>query len=300
MGTPPFAAKALEAMIEKGYNIRAVFTQPPKPAGRGMKTQISAVQKVGEMVGLPVHTPHKWDAHAIEILQEAAVDLVIVAAYGFLLPSTVLSLPPLGCVNIHASLLPRWRGAAPIPKAILEGDLETGITLMYMNTGMDTGDMIAQKPIAISATATGGGLYTELSEVGATLLLETLPLLFDGKAKRYPQPNTGITYAPKINAQDFAIDWTRPADWIERQVRAYHPKVHFYTRDQRRFRLLKCSISSTTSHAPPGTILNNTPDVSCGDGALTLLEIQPDGRPIMDAKNAKNGYLYFASGQKLN
>lgn len=299
MGTPPFAAKALEALIQHGYTIKAVFTQPPKPTGRGLKTHTSAVQQVAEAAKLPVYTPQKWDTPAIEILQESAINLIVVAAYGFLLPQAVLSLPPLGCVNIHASLLPRWRGAAPIPKAILEGDLETGITLMYMDAGMDTGDMITKKTVAINATTTGESLYQELSDAGATLLIETLPLLLDGKAKRSPQPDTGITYAPKISAQDFVIDWTRPATWIERQVRAYHPKTHFYTSHQKRFRLLKCVLSRTQADAPPGTILNNKPDVACGDGTLTLLEIQPDGKPVMSAKNAQNGYPGFVPGQRL-
>ena len=300
MGTPAFAVPALNALIKTDHRICGVFTQPGKPTGRGMVRQQSPVEQAARAVSLPVYTPTKWYGDTLTTLKTLSPDLIIVAAYGFLLPEPVLKLPPLGCINIHASLLPRWRGAAPIPKAILEGDTQTGVTLMHMDVGMDTGDMIAQKVVPILTTTTAQNLCEELAHAGANLLTETLPHLCSRTAQRQKQPSQGVTYAPKVTAEDYKIDWHQPASQIARHVRAYFPKAFCYTEDGKRFRILSCQAHDSTSNAAVGTIINESLDVVCGQGTLKLLSIQPAGKKAMSAQNILNGYKNIQTGCVLS
>src|SRR4051794_2379170 len=224
MGTPDFAATILSALIEAGHNIRAVYTQPPRPAGRGHRLHPSPVQTLAEQHGLPVHCPATL-RHPAAQAEFAAIpaDAAIVVAYGLLLPKPVLDAPDLGCINVHASLLPRWRGAAPIQRAILEGDAETGITIMQMDEGLDTGPILRQEAIPIAPNETAGSLGARLAALGARLIVETLDGLARGIIEPRPQPGEGASYAAKLRRDEARLDWRRPAIGLERQVRAFDP-----------------------------------------------------------------------------
>lgn len=234
-GTPDFAAVALQALLDHGVDVPLVMTQPDRPAGRGLKLQPSAVKQIAQQHGIAVVQPRslKRDgvfpedaAQAHEALQAVAPDLMVVAAYGLILPTWTLQLPRLGCLNIHASLLPRWRGAAPIHRAIEAGDAHTGITLMQMDEGLDTGDMLRQQSMAIAPDETTGALHDRLAALGGALLLHALqPLLQDGVVGwvRQPQPHEGITYANKIDKSEALLQWPLPAHTLARQVRAFNP-----------------------------------------------------------------------------
>ena len=223
MGSPDFAVPVLEKLA-KEFNVVGVFTQPDRPAGRGMQLKPPAVKSLAVSLGLPVFQPEKLkDAGNYDLLEELNPDFIIVAAYGQILKQNVLSLPKYGCINVHASLLPRWRGAAPIQAAIAAGDEKTGITVMKMDIGMDTGDMIAQKEIPITKDHTGGSLFEELSQLGASFLIETLPDYFSGKLIPEPQSENGITYASMIKKEDGKLEFSTPAATLERKVRAYQP-----------------------------------------------------------------------------
>src|SRR5262245_32216514 len=223
-GTPEFSVQPLAALRGSAHRVVAVYTQPDRPAGRGQQVAMSAVKQYALQHGLPVEQPQSLrDPAAVEKLASWSADLMVVVAYGLLLPQAALSIPRLGCVNIHASLLPRWRGAAPIQRAILAGDAQTGTTIMLMDPGLDTGPMLLQRRLTIEAHDTGGSLHDRLAIQGAEALVEALSGLEGGTLQSIPQPSDGVTYAAKLDKAEARIDWTAPAIDIERKVRAFNP-----------------------------------------------------------------------------
>ncbi len=302
-GTPDFARAALARLHAAGVTLSLVLSQPDRPAGRGLKLQASPVKRFAGEHGLPVAQPRSLrldgkypdDALAARSALEAAQpDLIVVAAYGLILPQWVLDLPRLGCLNIHASLLPRWRGAAPIHRAIEAGDAETGITIMQMAAGLDTGDMLLVERLPIAPDDTTGTLYDKLAALGARLIVEAIELAAGGGLKPVPQPETGVSYAHKIEKSEAAIDWSLPAEAIERRIRAFDP-----------FPGASCSIageslkiwrSRVEPHAPGaahGTVLSADASgivVACGRGALRLTELQRAGGKRLPAADLLRGF----------
>ena len=284
-GTPEFAARALAALIEAGHDIALVLTQPDRPAGRGMKLKASPVKELALAHGLRVEQPASLKApEAWAPIREAQADVMVVAAYGLILPQGVLGIPRLGCVNIHASLLPRWRGAAPIQRAILAGDAETGITLMQMDAGLDTGAMLSAARVPIGPEDTAGSLHDTLAELGAREVVALMPRLERGEVQAVPQDEAQATYAAKIGKQEAGIDWRRPALEIDRQVRAFNPVPGAYaslTGEPVKIRRSR----PAEGRGAPGEILEVARTgvrVACGSGALELLELQKAGAKRMD------------------
>ena len=287
-GTPEFARVALDAMLAAGFEVPLVLTQPDRPAGRGMKLQASPVKQCAQAHGLPLAQPRSLrldgkfpeDAEAARAALEAArPDVLVVAAYGLILPQWVLDAPPRGCVNIHGSLLPRWRGAAPIHRAIEAGDAETGITIMQMDAGLDTGPMLLKAALAIDAGDTTATLHDRLAALGARLVVDALDRL--DELRPQPQPATGATYASKIEKAEGAVDWTLPAAVIERRVRAFDPFPGCsFALGGETLKLWRAAPAAGSGE--PGTVLARDDGrivVACGDGALELLELQrPGGR----------------------
>lgn len=290
-GTPEFAAVALRALIVAGFRVPLVLTQPDRPAGRGMKLQPSAVKQVAIEHGIPVQQPRSLRldgrfpedaASARQALKAAGADVMVVAAYGLILPQWVLDTPPLGCLNIHASLLPRWRGAAPIHRAIEAGDERTGVTIMQMDAGLDTGDMLMEEPVAIRPDDTTASLHDRLAVLGGRLVVEALEAASCGGLHPRPQPEAGVTYAHKIEKAESAIDWRQPAAAIERRVRAFDPfPGAAFALDGETVKLWRARVRDGVS-GPPGTVVHADRErltVACGDVALDLLELQrPGGR----------------------
>ena len=280
MGTPEFAVPALEALVAAGHDVVVVYTQPARPANRGRLTP-SAVQRRAEQLGLPVRTPERLrDPDEAAALAALGLDALVVAAYGRILPPAILAAPRLGCFNIHASLLPRWRGAAPIQRAILAGDRETGVTIMRMEPGLDTGPMLLREATSVDRK-TAGELATELAAMGARLMVEALarPEALAGE----PQDEALATLAPKIDKAEARIDWARPAIAIDRLVRALQPApgAWFLAGDQR-VKLLAAEPAADAGDDLPGRMAADGV-VACGEGALRLLAVQPAGRPAMPA-----------------
>jgi methionyl-tRNA formyltransferase len=292
MGTPDFAATILEALLDAGHNIRAVYTQPPRPAGRGHRETPSPVQALAEHRGLAVRCPHSLRPPA-EAAAFAALgaDAAVVAAYGLILPPPVLAAPPLGCLNVHASLLPRWRGAAPIQYALLEGDRETGVTIMQMDEGLDTGPILLQRALAIAPDMTAGRLSAALAQLGAGLILEALDGVAEGRLEARKQPQQGVTYARKIERGAGRLDWRRPAAALERQVRAFDPwPGTFFEFAGERIRVLAAALADNPAGAAPGTVLDDRLAIACGDGALRLLRLQRPGRAPLEAPALLRGF----------
>jgi methionyl-tRNA formyltransferase len=295
-GTPEFAAEALAAILAAGHTVPLVLTQPDRPAGRGMKLQPSAVKQCALQHGLPVAQPTslKLDgrtpdeaAAAREALQAAQLDVLVVAAYGLILPQWVLDLPRLGCLNIHGSLLPRWRGAAPIHRAIEAGDVDTGITIMQMDAGLDTGDMLLVTPEPIRPDDTTAALHDRLATLGGRLIVEALALAGRGGLTATPQPAEGVTYAHKIDKREAALDWTQPAEMLARRVRAFDPfPGASFSRGGETLKVWQAQ--AVAGQGVPGTVLEVDGDrivVACGAGALALTSLQrPGGRrqPVRD------------------
>ncbi len=282
-GTPVFAAAALQALIDAGHDIALVLTQPDRPAGRGMKLKPSPVKELALKHGLRVEQPLTLktpDAQAL--VAEVQADAMVVAAYGLLLPKVVLDMPARGCLNIHASLLPRWRGAAPIHRAIEAGDAETGITLMQMDEGLDTGDMLALERLDIQPQHTTASLHDELAAMGGRMVVAALQQLRAGPLAATPQPSEGITYAHKIEKSEAALDWTLPAEVIARRIRAFDPfpGVSFDCAGES-VKVWQAVVLSGL-HGQPGQVLEASGDrfiVACGQGALALQQVQrPGGR----------------------
>ncbi len=285
-GTPEFAAQALNRLIAAGHEIALVLTQPDRPSGRGMKLTPSPVKIVAQAHGIPIWQPEKLrttDQQAPIVAAEA--DAMVVAAYGIILPQAVLNMPKLGCLNIHASLLPRWRGAAPIQRAILAGDTETGITIMQMDAGLDTGDMLSIHSLPITPQTNAASLHDQLAELGGQAITEALDDLPALQAQRVPQPITGITYAEKLKKEEATIDWNQSAKTIDRMIRAFNPFPSAQT--QLGNTALKVwRARPQTAQGKPGEILSADREgilVSCGEGALLISELQKSGSKRMDA-----------------
>ena len=287
MGSPDFSVPALRALHEAGHEIAAVYAQPPRPAGRGQKDHPCPVHHAALELGLPVRTPARVRKDVAEHEAFAALDLdaAVVAAYGLILPKPMLEAPKRGCLNIHASLLPRWRGAGPIQAAILAGDAESGITIMRMEEGLDTGPMLLKEAVPIGPRTTTPELHDALSEVGARLILRALA----ENPPAVPQPEEGVTYAPKISKEDGRLDWSQPAAALERRVRALTPwPGSFFTHGMEVIRVSAAEV--VDGSGAPGTVLDGGPTVACGEGALRLLRLQRAGRAAMGAADFLRGY----------
>ena len=283
MGTPDFAVAALDALIAAGHDIAAVYCQPPRQAGRGHKLQPSPVQRRAEEAGFPVRHPAKLTPEECAAFAALDLDVAVVAAYGLLLPPAVLEAPRFGCINIHASLLPRWRGAAPIERAILAGDSETGVTIMRMEKGLDTGPMLLSERVPIAPHATAAQLREDLAALGARLMLRALDAIETLQAQ--PQPEDGVTYAKKLTREEERIDWTRPARVLERQVRSI--PSWFAAKDER-IKLL--AATPVDGGGTAGTVLDGAPTIACGEGALRLLKLQRPGRGPVEADAFLRGF----------
>jgi methionyl-tRNA formyltransferase len=288
MGTPDFAVPSLRALAEAGFRIAACVTQPDRPKGRKGVLTPPPVKEEAIRLGIPVLQPERLRRpDAVEAVRAYEPDLIVTAAYGQILPKSVLDLPPLGCINVHASLLPKYRGAAPIQYAIMNGETETGVTIMYMDEGLDTGDMIAKRSIPITDEDDAGTLFDKLSVLGAELLLETLPLLAEGKAKAEPQRDEEAVYAPMLTHEDERIDWTADAGRVFNLVRALRPRPGAFTLlGGDVFKIWRCRTTEGNEGAEPGTVIRIRPDgfaVQCGSGALFVEEVQPAGKKAMPA-----------------
>ncbi|MDM7944962.1 MAG: methionyl-tRNA formyltransferase [Oceanibaculum nanhaiense] len=290
MGTPDFSVPALQALIAAGHEIAAVYSQPPRPAGRGQKLTPSPVQAYAQSQGLEVRTPKSLrNAEAQAEFAALGLDCAVVVAYGLILPKPILEAPRLGCVNIHASLLPRWRGAAPIQRAIQAGDVESGVTIMQMDEGLDTGPMLLRNSVPITPDTTGQSLHDALSPLGGRMIVEALAGLAAGTLQAVPQPEAGVTYAAKLTKEEALLDWTRPAAELERQIRAFDPwPGSFFLHQGERLKVLKAELAEGTG--APGALLDNALAVACGEGALRLLRVQRPGKAAMEAEALLRGY----------
>lgn len=297
-GTPEFAVPALEALIGSEHQVVAVYTQPDRPAGRGRAIQQSPVKRCALEHNIPTYQPQSFKQNDdVQQLIDLQADLMVVAAYGLILPKAVLEAPKYGCLNIHASLLPRWRGAAPIQRAILTGDAETGITIMQMAEGLDTGNILLKQSITISSDWDSGGLHDRLKELGADLLIRTLAKLIDGKLEPVVQDEAQTTYAAKLSKAEAAIDWHKAAESIQREIRAFSPwPVSFTTLDNKTVRIWQASSNDTVgdNSVEVGQIVSHNREgiyVKCGNGVLQVTELQFAGRNIADpgqVLNARN------------
>ena len=291
MGTPPFAVPTLAALHAAGHEIVAVYTQPPRPAQRGKKLQQSAVHLWAEAHGLPVRTPKSLRTEEAQA-EFAALDLdvAVVAAYGLILPQAILESPREGCLNVHGSILPRWRGAAPVQRAILAGDTETGVTIMQMDAGLDTGGMrlIGRTPVA---GKTAGELTDELAAMGAALMVEVLADL--SACLPVPQPDDGATYAAKIDKSEARLDFLVSAPQTERQIRAFNPAPGaFFELEGERYKILAADVvhpADTVAGAAPGVTLDDALTIACNPGAIRATRVQRAGKPAMDAAELLRG-----------
>ena len=290
MGTPDFAVASLDALIAAGHDIAAVYCQPPRQAGRGHRVVPSPVQRRAEEAGLPVRHPARLGPDEAAAFATLDLDAAVVAAYGLILPKSVLNAPRLGCFNVHASLLPRWRGAAPIERAILAGDSESGVTIMKMEQGLDTGPMLLRGSTPIAPNETAASLRTTLTVLGAALIVEALEKL--DTLTPCPQPDTGVTYAKKITRDDGRIDWRQDAALIARQVRAFDA---WFAIGDERIKLLAATVAP--GDGAPGTVLDAAPRVACGQGALQLLSLQRAGRGGLDAPDFLRGFALSVGTQ---
>lgn len=285
-GTPEFARVALTALHAAGHTVAAVLTQPDRPAGRGMKLKGSPVKQEALRLGLPIVQPVSLKApETQDMLRALNADLMVVAAYGLILPQTVLDIPRHGCLNIHASLLPRWRGAAPIQRAILAGDIETGITIMQMDAGLDTGPMLLREAVPITEATTAAALHDTLAELGARLILCALA----APPTPMPQPTEGATYAPKLGRADGRLDWTGDAAVLARRVRALNPwPGTFAMLGDTPLKIL--AARPEPGSGAPGEVLDAALLVAAGSGALRLLRVQAPGRAALDAAAFLRGH----------
>lgn len=305
-GTPEFAARHLDALIDSQHQLVAVYTQPDRPAGRGKKLTASPVKQLAEKAQLPVYQPASLKgAEAQAELRALTPDIMVVVAYGLLLPQAVLDIPRLGCINVHASLLPRWRGAAPIQRAIEAGDATTGVTIMQMAAGLDTGDMLHKVSCAIEADDTAASLHDRLAEIGPPALLHTLNRIAVGDITAEVQDDTLSNYARKIDKSEAEINWQLDANTLNRQVHAFNPFPTAYTLvNNERLRVhFAQPAQKTSARAEPGTVLSVSPagiEVQCGDGVLQITRLQMPGKRAMSAAEFINGFAgYLQPGQRL-
>lgn len=296
MGTPEFSVPVLDALIEAGHEIAAVYCQPPRPAGRGKKDRPTPVHARAEKLGLEVR-------HPVSLRNEEAqadfaalnADIGVVVAYGLILPQAILDAPKFGCLNIHASLLPRWRGAAPIHRAIMAGDAETGVCIMQMDAGLDTGDVLLRREIAIGSSETTAELHDRLSVLGSDAIVDALAQL--PALSQEPQPDSGVTYAEKIDKSEAKIDWTAPAEEVDRKIRGLSPFPGAWAEiDGQRVKVLASRLTEGQGEA--GTVVDDMLTIACGSGAVRLLRLQRAGKGAQDAATFLRGFP-LAAGQKL-
>lgn len=288
MGTPDFAVAVLAALVEAGHEVVCAYSQPPRPAGRGHKERPSPVHAFAEARGIPVRTPRSL-RHAEAQAEFAALgaEVAVVAAYGLILPKPILEAPARGCLNVHGSLLPRWRGAAPIQRAIMAGDLETGVTIMRMDEGLDTGAMLLKRSLPVGVDVTAGSLHDRLAVLGAGLIVEALARL-DALTPE-PQPEAGVTYAAKIAKDEARIDWQRPAPELHNHIRGLSPfPGAWFEHGGERFKLLETRLAEGSGE--PGVVLDDHLTVACGSGALRAVTVQRAGKAPMPAEALLRGY----------
>jgi methionyl-tRNA formyltransferase len=287
MGTPDFAVPTLSEILGQGHEVVAVYTRAPAAAGRGMELKPSPVHRLAERFGLPVLTPKTLRTEeAAQTFRAHEADVAVVVAYGMILPKAILDAPALACLNLHASLLPRWRGAAPIQRAIMAGDRETGVAVMRMEEGLDTGPVAMAERVAITPDMNAGDLHDRLMGLGADLMVRSLAALSRGGLSFTPQPTEGVTYAHKLTNEDSRIDWARAASDVHNQVRGLSPfPGAFFTADfgkgPERVKVLRTALGEGSG--APGTLLDAAGTVACGEGALRLVQVQPAGKPAMGA-----------------
>jgi methionyl-tRNA formyltransferase len=290
MGTAAFAVPSLRALAAGPHEVVAVYTQPARPAGRGLKARPSPVHGAAADLGLLVRTPETLkDPAEQEALAELRADVAVVAAYGLILPRAMLEVPRLGCINLHASLLPRWRGAAPIQRALLAGDAETGVTVIQMEASLDTGPILAVAGVPITAETTAASLHDALAGLAARLVGPTIDDLASGRVAPRPQPEEGVTYAPKIDKSEARLDWSRPAPFLERQLRALNPWPGCWT-ELAGERLLVLHGELAAGTGAPGEVLDGRLTVACGEGALRLTKVQRAGGKPMSADAFLRGF----------
>ncbi|HTZ35574.1 MAG TPA: methionyl-tRNA formyltransferase [Stellaceae bacterium] len=292
MGTPDFAATILAALIGAGHRIVCAYAQPPRPAGRGHRLQPSPVQALAEARGIAVRCPTSLRDPAVQADFAALdADAAVVAAYGLILPRAILGAPRLGCINVHASLLPRWRGAAPVQRAILAGDAQSGVTIMQMDEGLDTGPMLLQRALPIGPATTAGTLTASLAALGGELVVAALDGLAAGVLTATPQPDAGVTYAKKLSRDEARLDWRRRAAELERQVRGFDPwPGAYFLVGEERLRVLAAAVEPGAAGAPPGRVLDDRLAIACGAGVLRPTRLQRPGRAAMDAAALLRGF----------
>ena len=304
-GTPDFAARHLDALLTSGHQIVGVFTQPDRPAGRGKKLMPGPVKVLAETHGLPVFQPASLRPEENQkLVADLNADVMVVVAYGLILPKAVLDMPRLGCVNVHGSLLPRWRGAAPIQRALWAGDAETGVTIMKMDIGLDTGDMLYKLACPITAEDTSATLYDKLADLGPQGLIETLQQLADNTATPEVQDEAQVTYAEKLSKEEARIDWSLSAAQLERCIRAFNPwPMSWLMIDEQPVKVWKASVINGNASAEPGTIIDaskNGIQVATGEGILNLESLQPAGKKAMSAQDLLNSRReWFIPGNRL-
>ncbi|HNQ91360.1 MAG TPA: methionyl-tRNA formyltransferase [Alphaproteobacteria bacterium] len=305
MGTPDFSVPALENLIANPrIDVIAVYTQPPRPAGRGQQLRLSPVHQVAERHNIPVYTPRSFKKGPQAVAEFAALhaDVAVVAAYGLILPKDVLDAPKYGCLNIHASILPRWRGAAPIQRAIEAGDTESGITIMQMDVGLDTGAMILKRTVAIRPQTTGQSLHDSLSALGSSTIEDVLEMILNGEELNLEIQDDALScYAPMLSKDEGHIDWSKPAAEIDRKVRAFTPWPGCWSLDEnsRRFKILEGEISSSSESGSAGVLISSEGDVVCGDDSCyRVTSIQPESGKPMSVSDAINGGR-LKTGQKF-
>lgn len=304
-GTPDFAAQHLNALIESKHHIVATYTQPDRPAGRGKKLQASPVKQLSLTHNIPVYQPENFKAQADQdILASLKADVMVVVAYGLLLPKPVLDTPTHGCINVHGSLLPRWRGAAPIQRAIWAGDKETGVTIMQMNEGLDTGDMLHKVTYAIQANDTSTTVYNALAQTGPKALIDTLATIEAGDASAQPQDDSQANYAKKLSKQEALLDWNKTAIALEREVRAFNPWPVSYTVMQgKNVKVWESKVANETTTAKPGSIIGadkNGIKIAAGENSVFIITtLQPPGKKPMNCQDFLNGRAEWLSSGSL-
>ncbi|QIQ20344.1 methionyl-tRNA formyltransferase [Zophobihabitans entericus] len=304
-GTPDFAAKHLEALLQSNHEVIAVFTQPDRPAGRGNKLTPSPVKILAEQHNIPVLQPATLKKpENQQLVADLNADIMIVVAYGLILPQAVLDMPKMGCLNVHGSLLPKWRGAAPIQRACWAGDTQTGITIMQMDAGLDTGDMLYKLTCAIEPTDTSASLYDKLARLGPKALLDTLTLLIAGKIAPEKQDDTLATYAQKLSKQEAKLDWSLSAEQLERCIRAFNPwPVSYFEIDEQMVKVWNSNVVNTDTNQAPGTIIKADKtgiQIATAKGILNITQLQPAGKKPMSAQDLLNSKKeWFIIGNKI-
>ncbi|MGD1934907.1 MAG: methionyl-tRNA formyltransferase [Candidatus Phaeomarinobacter sp.] len=303
MGTPDFSVPALAELIAAGHDVVAVYSQPPRKSGRGMTETPSPVHAFAQAQGIKVRTPEKLKgADEQAAFRDLDLDVAVVAAYGLILPQAILDAPRLGCLNIHASLLPRWRGAAPIQRAIMAGDAETGVAIMQMEAGLDTGPVLLAERTQIDATETAGELHDRLSLIGGGLMVRALAALERGSLEATPQPEDGVTYAAKIDKAEARMDWSRPAPELDCHIRGLAPFPGAWCemeKDGKAQRVKVLRAQPVEASGTAGAALDDTLTIACGTGALKLLQVQRAGKGVQQADEFLRGFP-VASGTVLS